>query len=157
MRSWATGVTVVSTAYRGVQHGMTVNSFTSLSLHPPLVLISLEKGTRTHDMLMESNVFGVTILSSSQAEISDRFAGRNTEDLDRFIGLETFSLLTGSPLLAGGLAFFDCRVEHSHEAGTHTVFFGKVLRVHISGVDEPLVYYQRAYRGLDDGPRSPDA
>lgn len=153
MRSWATGVTVVSTDYQGVRHGMTVNSFTSLSLHPPLVLISLEKGTRTHKLLLHSGTFGVTILSREQQELSDRFAGRHTDEQDRFEGLVTFTLQTGAPFLSGGLAYFDCRVIHRHEAATHHVFFGEVIQVMFGEVVEPLLYFDRAYRGLDHGDR----
>jgi flavin reductase (DIM6/NTAB) family NADH-FMN oxidoreductase RutF len=150
MRQWATGVTVVSVEHKGIRHGMTVNSFTSLSLHPPLVLISLERGTRTHDLLLESGTFGVTILSSHQQDISDRFAGRLTEQEDRFKGLESFTLISGAPFLAGGIAFFDCRAIHSHQAATHTLFIGDVMAVDIHPEAPPLIYYDRAYRGLSD-------
>ena len=148
MRQWATGVTVVSVLQQGIRHGMTVNSFTSLSLHPPLVLISLERGTRTHELLLESGYFGVTILASHQQEISDRFAGRYTEGQDRFAGLETFTLVSGAPFLVGGIAFFDCRVIHNHQAATHTLFIGDVMAVDVRQRHPPLIYYNRDYRGL---------
>jgi flavin reductase (DIM6/NTAB) family NADH-FMN oxidoreductase RutF len=151
MRQWATGVTVVSVAYQGIFHGMTVSSFTSLALHPPLVLIALEKGTRTHGMLEQAGFFGVTILAQDQWEISDRFAGRHTEHQDRFENLETFTLVSGAPLLAGGLAHFDCRVIHSHEAGTHIIFVGDVLATQTLVEGRPLLYYNQAYRGICDG------
>lgn len=150
MRRWVTGVTIVSTEFQGVRHGMTVNSFSSLSLHPPLVLISIEKSTRTHQLLLQSGVFGVTILSQDQREVSDRFAGRQTEGEDRFKGFSTFTLETGAPFLAEGLAYFDCRVIHRHEAGTHSVFFGEVLQVRYGEDTNPLLYFNQAYRGLDD-------
>jgi flavin reductase (DIM6/NTAB) family NADH-FMN oxidoreductase RutF len=155
MRQWATGVTIVSVEHRGIRHGMTVNSFTSLSLHPPLVLISLERGTRTHEILLESGTFGVTILSSRQQDISDRFAGRHTEEQDRFQGLKTFTLVSGVPFLAGGIAFW--LVIHSHEAATHTLFIGDVLSVDVHPEDPPLIYYNRDYRGLYNDNRPADA
>jgi flavin reductase (DIM6/NTAB) family NADH-FMN oxidoreductase RutF len=157
MRQWATGVTIVSVAHQGIRHGMTVNSFTSLSLHPPLVLISLEHGTRTHEILLESGIFGVTILSSHQQDISDRFAGRHTEELDRFQGLETFTLVSGVPFLTGGIAFFDCRVIHSHEAATHTIFIGDVMAMDVHPEDPPLIYFNRDYRGLCNDNRPSDS
>lgn len=157
MRQWATGVTIVSVADQGIRHGMTVNSFTSLSLHPPLVLISLEHGTRTHEILLKSGLFGVTILSSHQQDISDRFAGRHTEEQDRFQGLETFTLVSGVPFLAGGIAFFDCRVIHSHEAATHTIFIGDVMAVDVHPEDPPLIYFNRDYRGLCNDNRSAES
>jgi flavin reductase (DIM6/NTAB) family NADH-FMN oxidoreductase RutF len=157
MRQWATGVTIVSVEYRGIRHGMTVNSFTSLSLHPPLVLISLERGTRTHEILLESGTFGVTILSSHQQDISDRFAGRHTEEQDRFQELKTFTLVSGAPFLAGGIAFFDCRVVHSHEAATHTLFIGDVMALDVHPEDPPLIYFDRDYRGLWNDNRSAES
>ncbi len=150
MRAWVTGVTIVSVEEHGILHGMTVNSFTSLSLYPPLVLISLERGTRTHDILLQTGFFGVSILALDQQHISDRFAGRLTEDQDRFENLEIFRLVTGAPFLVGGVAFFDCRVLSQHDIGTHTVFVGSVLAVQSDNQKQPLVYYDRDYRGLCD-------
>lgn len=150
MRQWASGVTIVSTQFAGERHGMTVSSFTSISLTPPLVLVSVEWGTRTHHMLEQAGFFGVSILNSRQQEISDRFAGRLSEYIDRFADLETFTLLTGSPLLSGSLAGFDCKIVSAYQAGNHTLFIGEVVAAQISTQDEqPLVYYNRAYRRLD--------
>ncbi|MDH3943207.1 MAG: flavin reductase family protein, partial [Anaerolineae bacterium] len=76
MRRWATGVSIVSTKLDESIHGMTVNSFTSISIDPALITVALEKTTRTHEMIMQSRIFGVTILTGEQQDISDRFAGR---------------------------------------------------------------------------------
>jgi flavin reductase (DIM6/NTAB) family NADH-FMN oxidoreductase RutF len=154
MRRWVTGVTVVTTQYEGVRHGMTVNSFTSISLEPPLILVSLERTTRTHKMVKASGYFGVTILSENQQKISDCFAGRHTEHQDRFEGLTTLSIKSGIPFISGGLAFFDCRVVSTYDAGTHTLFIAEVLAV-AAGQDshdksKPLIYYNRDYRELQE-------
>lgn len=152
MRRWATGVTVVTTQMDGVRHGMTVNSFTSISLTPPLVMVSLEQSTRTQKYIKQTGFFGVTILSSEQQEISDRFAGRISEHQDRFTGLETRTLITGAPFVLGGLAFIDCRVVATFDAGTHTLFIAQVEAVHLNPFKEqedgPLLYYNRSYREL---------
>jgi len=148
MRKWATGVTVVSAAAQGRRHGMTVSSFTSLSLEPPLLLVVLYQKSRTHALVQAAGSFGVTILASSQREISDRFAGRTPDETDRFAGLETETLQTGAPLLTGGLAWFDCRVEQALPVGTHTLFVGRVVAARAFGEGEPLLYYDRAYRTL---------
>jgi flavin reductase (DIM6/NTAB) family NADH-FMN oxidoreductase RutF len=145
MRHWTTGVGVTTSAFDGLQHGMTVSSFTSLSLEPPLVMVSLGKSTRTHDLVLDSGVFAVTVLSSQQQEISDRFAGRIKGVTDRFVGVETFTMETGSPLIQGGLAYFDCRVTATHDAGTHKVFIGEVVAVEEGEQGEPLVYFDREY------------
>jgi flavin reductase (DIM6/NTAB) family NADH-FMN oxidoreductase RutF len=148
MRQWTTGVTIVSVRLDSIRHGMTVNSFTSVSLTPPLVLVSLERGARTHGLIKQSGYFGVTILGKDQREISDRFAGRQTEYMDRFANLGTYTMVSGAPLLKDGLAGFDCHVVSTYEAGTHTVFIGDVLAVQIGNNSHPLVYYDRDYRGL---------
>lgn len=151
LRFWTTGVTIVGAAHEGVSHGMTVNSFTSLSLNPPLVSVSLEKVTRTHQFVSAAGAFSVTILSVEQRAISDRFAGRESDQSNRFEGVSTLTLETGSPILSAGLAFFDCRVATSHDAGTHTLFIGEVL---VAGLlsegenGEPLTYFNRGYRKL---------
>jgi len=149
MRQWATGVTIVSVAHNGERHGMTVSSFTSLSLEPPLVMVSLENVTRTRNMVLETGYFGVSILNQDQQEISDHFAGRQTEHQDRFAGLQTYTLRSGAPLLKGGLAGFDCQVTSSYPAGNHTVFIGDVLAIHLEQSGMPLLYYDRDYRILN--------
>ncbi len=151
MRQWATGVTVVSAINGGARHGMTVSSFTSVSLDPPLVLISLERVARTCGLVEKAGCFGVTILSLAQREISDRFAGRIADDLDRFDGLETFTLVSGAPLIAGGLAYFDCQVVATYPAGTHIVFIAEVMAARQNPGEPPLMYYDRDYRGLVNG------
>ncbi len=152
LRFWTTGVTIVSANSQGVVHGMTVNSFTSLSLEPPLVMISLEKVTRTHGLVTAAGAFGVSILSQEQRELSDRFAGRESERSDRFDGVASFSMESGSPLLSQALAFFDCRVSATHDAGTHTLFVGDVLAAGLPAENsmQPLVYFNRNYRHLTD-------
>lgn len=148
MRRWATGVTVVSSLFDGVRHGMTVSSFTSISLDPPIILISLASQARTHRLIEQSGVFGVTILDRGQQDISDRFAGRMSEDEDRFAGLETFTLATGASFLAGGLSFFDCQVRAAYVSGDNTIFLGEVVAVDGAEFGEPLIYYNRSYHGL---------
>jgi flavin reductase (DIM6/NTAB) family NADH-FMN oxidoreductase RutF len=148
MRFWVTGVTVVTAAHQGVQHGMTVSSFTSLSLTPPQVLVSLAQNTRTHDLVTRSRSFGISILSNSQADVSDRFAGRVPDDLDRLTGLETFRLLSEAPMLSGALAQLDCRVVTTLGSGTHTIFIGEVLAAINATDGEPLVYFNRGYKNL---------
>lgn len=146
MRRWASGVTVVTSFHQGIQQGMTVSSFTSVALSPPLILISLEWGSRTHQLVEQSRIFGVTILEASQSELSDRFAGRISDLADRFVGLDTFTLTSGAPFLFGGLAYFDCSVMTAVQAGNHTIYIGQVGALKIGEKSMPLVYYDRTYR-----------
>lgn len=149
MRFWVTGVTVVTAAHQGIQHGMTVSSFTSLSLTPAQVLVSLAQNTRTHDLVARSHLFGISILSINQQEVSDRFAGRIADEQDRFAGLKTFTLNSGVPMITGGLAHLDCRVVTTLGSGTHTIFIGEVMAARNDVEDgDPLVYFNRAYKKL---------
>lgn len=151
MRYWATGVAVVATLHDHVRHGMTVNSFTSISLTPPLIIVALDQSARTHNLIKASRIFGITILSSRQEELSNRFAGHHTEDQDRFEGLETETLVTGSPFIKGGMAYLDCRVHSTQMVGPNTLFIAKVLAINAnpeSKSDSPLLYYFRKYRHL---------
>ncbi len=148
MRQWATGVAIVTATHHGISHGMTVSSFTSVSLAPPQVLISLAQDTRTHALARESKLFGVTLLARGQQDISDRFAGRMPDDQDRLTGVETFTLETGVPLIKAGLANFDCRVIATFTSGTHTIFIGAVLAAKAQPDADPLIYYNRQYRRI---------
>ena len=148
MRHWTTGVTVVTSRFGGLVHGMTVNSFTSVSIEPPVITVTLADQARTFSLVRESGVFAVTILAADQPLISDRFAGRTVADDERFVGLPVFSMVTGCPLIVGGLAYLDCRVAYAHSLGESTVFFGEVLAAQTEPDGEPLVYHNRGYHRL---------
>jgi flavin reductase (DIM6/NTAB) family NADH-FMN oxidoreductase RutF len=151
MRAWTSGVTVVTAAYDGEQHGMTVNSFTSISLDPPLIIISLQKASHTHRLVSKAAAFAVTILSEDQQEISERFAGHaSTQSGDRMENLETETLETGSPLIKGGLAYLDCRVSQSIACGMNTLFIAEVVAARGYDHERVLIYHDRKYRKLQD-------
>ena len=150
MRAWSAGVTVVTAVHEGSRHGMTVNSFTSISLDPALVTISLQQSTRTHELVTKSRAFGLTMLSSGQIKISDLFAGRVSNVEDRFADLKTETLVTGSPLIVGGLAWLDCRVVETFDAGMNTLFIAEVLSARGTGDGQPLMYHSRKYWKLSE-------
>lgn len=139
---------MVTSALGAVRHGMTVSSFTSISLIPPMILVSLERGARTHGLILETGFFGVSILPLEQELISERFAGRIGPEDSRFEGLETFNLISPAPFISGGLAFFDCRVVGTFEAGTSTVFLAEVAAAASTESGDPLVYTNRTYHRL---------
>lgn len=145
MRAWTTGVAVVTAVHDGQRYGMTINSFTSISLEPPLVTVTLKQLTHTHDFVVKSNEFSVTILSSDQKELSDRFAGKLTHIHDRFEDLQTETLLIPAPLIKGGLAYFNCRVVNSIPVGENTLFVAEVVAARGEGEGDPLVYHNRVY------------
>lgn len=148
MRAWTTGVTVVTATHDGQQYGMTVNSFTSISLEPPLVSLALKKLTHTHELVEKSGEFAVTILAADQKEYSDRFAGKLPEIKDRFEGVSTETLSINAPLLKGGIAYFNCRVVNAIPVGENTLFVAEVIAVQGEGTGEPLVYHNRVYWNL---------
>lgn len=150
MRQWATGVTIVSTQFDGNFHGMTVSSFTSVSLEPPIVTISLMKSSRTHDLVIEAGSFGISILSSSQQSISERFAGQSTDEKNRFDGIDTITLISGSPFVKGGLAFIDCNLIAVHPFNQNSLFIGEVLAARMGNGEKPLLYFDQQYRMLQE-------
>src|SRR5687768_9072472 len=107
MRTWTTGVAVITAIHEDQQYGMTVNSFSSVSLEPPLVSVTLKQLTHTHELVVKSGEFSITILSADQKELADRFAGKIPDIKDRFAGIPTETLVIDAPLLGGGIAYFN--------------------------------------------------
>jgi flavin reductase (DIM6/NTAB) family NADH-FMN oxidoreductase RutF len=149
MRRWVTGVSIVTSQYEGKRHGMTVNSFTSISLDPALVTVTLAVNTRTHALVQVARAFGVTILSADQAHLSDVFAGKVVDGDDRFAGVEVFGLDGRIPLIRGGLAALVCRLVAAHPLGHSTLFIGEVTAAWHRDDGAPLVYMNRGYHRLD--------
>lgn len=145
MRAWTTGVAVVTAIHAGIRYGMTVNSFTSISLEPPLISIALKRLTHTCELVEKSGEFALTILSVDQGDLSDRFAGKLPDITDRFDGVETSKLLIDAPLLKGGMAYFNCRVVNSLPAGENTLFIAEVIAASGEGEGDPLVYHNRVF------------
>jgi flavin reductase (DIM6/NTAB) family NADH-FMN oxidoreductase RutF len=144
MSHFASGVTVVTTEHEGTRYGMTVASFASLSLHPPLVLVCIENSVKSHDAITNSKKFGVSILSNDQAEISNRFASRRD---DRFDGVAVRTGDLGVPLIEGAVCALECKLHASLSGGDHTIFVGEVVDAH-SNESAPLVYFRSGYREL---------
>ncbi len=148
MRQWATGVTVVTTVAGNERAGMTVSSFTSVSLEPPTVLVCLNKNTYAHTLVAQSGVYAISMLAAGQEALSNRFAGVDPTITDRFAGLELTTAETGSALLPGAIAHLDCRVVAAHEAGSHTIYVAEVVYAWVDPDKLPLVYHNRSYRAF---------
>jgi len=149
MRSWTSGVAVVTSYWEGTQHGMTVNSFTSVSINPALIVVTLANNTRTCQLVKQSGKFGVTILSETQKDISDRFAGKVDEVEDRFYGLETFQMSYPIPFLSDGLGWLVCSVDKQIDLGFSTLFIAEVIQMK-KGYGDPLLYHNRDYYHLGE-------
>ena len=149
MRRWVTGVSIVTAQSDGVRHGMTVNSFVSVSLDPPLVSVTLAVETRTYAMIKATGIFGVTVLGYDLAHLSDIFAGRVPDGGDRFAGVEPFHLSGQVPLIPGGLAALECRVVQEYPMKNSTLLIGAVEAAWHREDGEPLVYYNRTYHRME--------
>jgi flavin reductase (DIM6/NTAB) family NADH-FMN oxidoreductase RutF len=148
MRQWATGVTLVTTSVDQVMHGMTVSSFCSISLSPPLILVSLSNDARTRELISQSQRFAVSILAQGQQDLADRFAGRVPDAANRFQDVDHRITGLGNPIPEGCIAFLDCLVTETYEAGNHSILIGQVQDLEIVQSASPLVYYDRDYREL---------
>ncbi len=141
---FATGVVVAAVLDAGRRpHGLTINSFTSVSLDPPLVLICIDYRAAIFPSFREAPYFGLSILSGEQQDISHRFATRPD---DRFDGVEWREGRYPVPLITGALATLECRLDRLLDAGDHGIFLGEALQASVND-GEPLVYYQ-GYRKL---------
>ena len=142
---FATGVTIATVLDRaGSPHGVTVSSFTSVSLEPPLILICLGHRVTMIDTFRQAKVFGINVLSDQQRELSDRFARKGH---DRFNGLKWQRGESGVPLLPGCIAMIECTIHQRFTSGDHDIFVGEMVRGRIVEGD-PLIYYASAYRQL---------
>jgi len=144
MRVYPQGVTVVTTESEKGPTGMTVSSFTSVSLSPPLVLVSIAKGSALHDILRGSKAYAVNFLADDQKSVSDRFAGRTGEE-DRFAGIRHIRGVTGCPIISGVRAVIECRAWQAYEGGDHSILVGEVVSAKAINSKRPLVYYAQQY------------
>ncbi|TSD97975.1 flavin reductase family protein [Gordonia rubripertincta] len=143
---FASGVTIVTTAESQDEasvHGMTANAFTSVSLDPPLVLVSISTRAKMDAKIKETGRYGVSVLSCEQEPLSLHFAGAvNEPDLVRFTWRK------GVPLLDGALVHLSCRVVDSHPAGDHTLHIGQVEELWYDD-GRPLLFYTGSFRALE--------
>ena len=145
---FATGVTVLTTRKGEIVHGMTANAFMSVSLRPPLVLVSIDRRARMSDLLHEGTRFGVNVLEAGQAELSDHFAGRAGEGTRE----PQFELVHDTPLVEGALAHLVAHVVRSYWGGDHSLFLGQVEYARY-GEGEPLLFHGGQYERLVRDPR----
>jgi len=147
MRQWASGVSIVTCRRDGGLRGITVSSFASLSLDPPLVLIGIHKRAASHALIERQRCFAVNILREGQEELANLAAGRRGPDGAHLAAAAHRTAATGAPVLADCLAWLDCAVVMAHDGGDHTLFIG---RVEASGesAGRPLLYFQGDYRRL---------
>jgi flavin reductase (DIM6/NTAB) family NADH-FMN oxidoreductase RutF len=144
---FATGVTVITTLVDEQVHGMTANAFMSVSLQPPLIVISVDRRARMNNLLGEGVRFGVSVLEEKQSILSDRFAGRDTDGPE-----PDFGLVHDTPLVEGALAHLVARVVRSYWGGDHSLFLGRVEYVRY-GEGTPLLFHGGGYGRVVGNPR----
>lgn len=137
---FASGVTVVTAEAEGELRGMTANAFVSVSLEPPLVLVSVDKKAHMHALLKPGQRYGVSILAEDQAAYSTHFAGWKQPGLQ-----PVFVRKEGVPLLEGAVAHIVAEVVDPHEAGDHTLYIGEVKHLSFDEARAPLLYYRGKY------------
>lgn len=152
MGRFATGVAVITTEVDGEAHGMTVNSLTSVSLEPPLLLVCFNHGARSAEAVVEAGHFVVNVLARRQQEIALRFAKRGE---DHFAGLQREYDGHRVPVVPGALAHLDCHVERTFEAGDHTVVLGQVEGVCVRD-GEPLGFYSGRFSDITQHGQEPE-
>jgi 3-hydroxy-9,10-secoandrosta-1,3,5(10)-triene-9,17-dione monooxygenase reductase component len=140
---FASGVTVVTATSGDEPVGMTCQSFSSVSLEPPLVLFVPAKSSRAWPLIQRSGKFCVNFLGADQAEVSNAMASRG---VDKFADVKWApSQATGSPVLDGTLGYVDCTIQAVHEGGDHFVVIGRVLDLAVTDVEEPLLFFRGQY------------
>jgi 3-hydroxy-9,10-secoandrosta-1,3,5(10)-triene-9,17-dione monooxygenase reductase component len=143
---FVTGVTVVTSMVDNEPLGLTINSFTSVSLDPPLILFCLRQNSRVRDVLRQSKVFAVNILAEDQENVSRSFA---TWDAPRFSEVRSRPGFSGAPILDDALAYLDCRLVDEVDAGDHAIVLGEVLDLGVLRHDShPLTFYRSAHGRL---------
>jgi flavin reductase (DIM6/NTAB) family NADH-FMN oxidoreductase RutF len=150
MRQLTGGVSVI-TAGRGRDiSGMTVTSVSSLSVDPPALIVSINREASSWPLVKRYGFFGVSILTSDQIDIAERFTGKGgLKSADRFAGARWTTRASGVPLLVGALAAIDCEVEDIVERHSHAIVIGRVLDVAVSPRTAALAYWQGRYVAID--------
>ena len=147
---FATGVTVITVDYEGEVQGMTANAFAPVSLDAPMVLVCVDRHARTHAHLHSKKRFGVNVLAVDQQTISEYYA-RAAQDhghAERDAGARFDRTSHGTPVLKGSLAYLECRLHTTRDAGDHTIFIAEIEEVVVRDGD-PLLYYRGKYRSID--------
>ena len=139
---FATGVTVITAFDEDRPHGMTANAFVSISLTPPLILVSVDNRANMHRILPKCGRYGVSVLAENQEALSTHFAGRPQEGLQI-----PFISHAGTPLLEGAVAYFVARIVDIHPAGDHTLYIGEVEHYEFCE-DRPLLFHAGKYQRL---------
>jgi flavin reductase (DIM6/NTAB) family NADH-FMN oxidoreductase RutF len=146
--NFATGVAVVTAGQGENCYAVTVNSFTSVSLDPTLLLVCLTTASRTRAEIMQSKVFNINLLSEQQEEVS-RFFAKPQEDSSWFERFNCREGELGAPILPDCLAHIECNLTQMHDAGDHTIVVGEVHHAYVAEEDKPLLFFRGKYGKME--------
>ena len=141
MKRFAAGVTLVTFNENNKFGGLTVSSFCSLSMNPPLVLICIDRKIVSHESLKNSDTFGINICNSGQGKLAWDFANSNIDKNELIKSLPHTLTNLGTPLLDECLASMECKITEKHEGGDHTIFIGQIESGNFDENSDPLIYY----------------
>jgi flavin reductase (DIM6/NTAB) family NADH-FMN oxidoreductase RutF len=144
MRSFPSGICIVTIEHEGRRTGLTVGSLVSLSLEPPLVGFALGHQAQLHELLRGAGEFGVSLLAANQEAVAQHFA-RSVPPIALWTGVQLRDDVDGPPLLAGSLGWLRCRVSAEHPVGDHTFFVGEVVWAEVGSREAALVYVRQGY------------
>jgi flavin reductase (DIM6/NTAB) family NADH-FMN oxidoreductase RutF len=148
MSHFASGVTIMTTTVAGRMHGMTVSAFTSQSLDPLLILVSVERSTTMHRLVMASRAFAINILDERGEGTARFFADNARLDGPEFQQGAYQLGVTGAPILEEATAYLEATLDATLEAGDHTIMVGRVVALNVVRDAAPLIYYRSGYRSL---------
>lgn len=149
MGTFATGVTVITTVdEEGEPVGLTANSFSSVSLDPPLVLFCLDKGSLSLPIFQAAEHFSITVLADTQEELSTNFASQSP---DKWDGVDYKICTNGCPYFEHALAVLECDTDAIHDAGDHVIIVGRVTAFSVDADRSPLLYYRGRYARIGAG------
>lgn len=148
MSHWPSGVTIVTCVSGDKRYGMTVSSFTSVSLQPAMVSVCIDKRAQMADLLMAAQKFAVNILDNSQVELAKSFADHDLEMSERFEQAEFEMLETKNPVLKQCLGWVDCTVHSMHDTGDHLIYVGEVQKAKMLEQKDPVIYYRRGWHRI---------
>lgn len=151
MARFATGVTVVAARHGPLLAGMTANAIASISVDPPLMMASVARRAETHGAIIGSHAFAISVLAADQRALAECFAQPTTAvKLTGFCDAPWHEAESGSPILEGALAYFDCRLVNRYDGGDHTIFLGEIVAAGYREDAEPLLWYASGFHHLGE-------
>lgn len=151
MARFATGVTVVAARHGPLLAGMTANAIASISVDPPLMMASVARRAETHGAIIGSHAFAISVLTVDQRALAECFAQPTTAvKLTGFCDAPWHEAESGSPILEGALAYFDCRLVNRYDGGDHTIFLGEIVAAGYREDAEPLLWYASGFHRLGE-------